>query len=179
MTSGSRVQWLHPCALLVQPVSVYKGVDSAQFTNRGHWGLWWTIQCVPRGMIVRGWLPKKETYPRRTATPRQEGGSLRHPWGSQQIFSFVNSAHRVSNSENVAKCQGHMTILCARGMWHFFQCQGHEHLFKIMRLSHWCLTPSSQVWLALFYCHNPTPNQSWGTVCRLLMIYCVLTHHLL
>ena len=66
--------------------------------------------------MARGQLSMKETHPGRTVTPKQERGSPRNPQGSKQICSFVNSALRVTNSENIQKCQGHMIILCARGM---------------------------------------------------------------
>ena len=167
LTSGSRVQWLCPCALSVQTVSVYKGEDSAQFTNRHHQahGKWSNV--FPGGMMVRGQLSKKETQPGRTATPKQERGSPRHPQGSKQIFSLVNSAHRVSNCENIQKCQGHMTILCAMGTWHFSSARGMNFHLKTMRPHHQCWTPPSQVWLALFYSCNPTCNWNWGTAFRL------------
>ena len=77
-------------------------------------GKWYSV--FPGGTMARGWLSKKECHPKRTVTPEQERGSPRHPWGSKQIYSFVNSAHRVSSSENIQKCQGHVKFLNARDM---------------------------------------------------------------
>ena len=145
------------CALSIQTVPVDEGEGCAQLNIRGHQGQCQMIQCVPKGNGgKRPDFLRRKTHPGRTATPK-ERGSLRHPHGSRSAV-FVNSAYRVITSVNIQKYQGHMTILCARGMWKFWVPEGMSFCLKIMRPCHRCWNPASQVWLALLLLPQP---HSW------------------
>ena len=163
--AGSRVKWLYPCALPVQTVSIYKGEDSALSSvvndpvcSQGEW--WWEAN-FPRRKLIPGGLQYLT-----------ERGSPGQPWIYKQICSLWTLlpgwaiVRTVKSTRGTwhSMCQGHMT---------FFDCQGHKLSFKIMRPHHQCWTLPSQVWLALFYCCNPTPDRSLGPAFQLHLWFTV------
>ena len=85
----------------------------------------------PGRTMVRGWISKKETHPRRTATPKPKRCSPIHSQGFKQICSFVNSVHQVSNSKNAPRCQGYVTFLSARDTRHSVSARGMNLCLKL------------------------------------------------
>ena len=141
------------------PTGTSRSMVNDPVCSQGEW--WWEANFLRRKLIPGG-LPHLDK--REVASDTHEDHSrsavlktLLTGWATVRTFQ-VPGAH--GNS----LCQGHKT---------FLKCQGHELLFRIVIPHHQCWMLPSQVWLALFYCHNPTPNQSWGTTFKLFMIYCI------
>ena len=128
------------------------------FTIRGHQEQCvQMIQCVCRGND--GWRPdflRRKNHPWRTAMHRKRG-SLRHPCGSRSAV-FVNSAHWVSTSVNIHKCQGYVTLSMCQRHATFSSARGTNFHLRIMRPHHQCLNCTSQVWLVLLLLLQP---HSW------------------
>ena len=105
--------------LYIQTVPVdEKGL--CPFTNGGHWA--WYVQ-----MSQCDWWPEANLLWRKTSTWK-DYTTYKEKWPQtlllKQICKCVNFAHRMSTSVNWFKCQGHMTFLGARGMWHFISARG-------------------------------------------------------
>ena len=153
--------------MTIQTVPVDEGKDSAHLPSGDiSSSVFQVIQYVSRGND--GWRPdflRRKTPPRRTAMPRKRG-SLRHLHGSRSAV-FVNSAHQVSTSVNIHKCQGHVTLSICQGHMTFLSARGTNFHLKIMRPHHWCWNPASEVWLALLLLPQP---HSWSELGQCILI---------
>ena len=129
---------LCPCASPIWIVYVcHGGEDSAHPPMRTSRSMVNDLQCSQGEQWQEAYCPQvgpfseMETHPGRTEMPNMREVAPDTPKGFKQICSFVNSVHRVSNKENVPKCQGHVTTLSAKGIWHFLSARGMDFHLKL------------------------------------------------
>ena len=147
-TFGSRVQWLcaHSGWALFMYITCTNCVciswrgDSAQSTIKAHQSPWWLIHSVPRRMMARGWLSEKDPFPQRKLIPgelrclnmREVAPDTLRIQADLQFCELTLLTGWVI-STNVSKCQGHMTILSARGTNFLFNHQTMSSMLDLTR----------------------------------------------